>query len=79
MKRILKGMIRLYQSQISPALGPSKCRFTPTCSSYALESIEVHGAIRGSFMAIWRVLRCNPWGKGGYDPVPARKNDKEYR
>lgn len=79
MKRILKGMIRLYQSQISPALGPSKCRFTPTCSSYALESIEVHGAIRGSFMAIWRILRCNPWGKGGYDPVPTRKNDKENR
>lgn len=79
MKRILKGMIRLYQSQISPALGPSKCRFTPTCSSYALESIEVHGAIRGSFMAIWRILRCNPWGKGGYDPVPARENDKENR
>lgn len=78
MKRVLKGIIRLYQSQISPFLGQSKCRFTPTCSSYALESIEVHGALRGSFMAIWRILRCNPWGKGGYDPVPPLKN-KENR
>lgn len=78
MKRVLKGVIRLYQSQISPFLGQSKCRFTPTCSSYALESIEVHGALRGSFRAIWRILRCNPWGKGGYDPVPPLKN-KENR
>lgn len=77
MKWILKRLIRLYQTQISPYLGPSKCRFTPTCSSYALEAVEVHGALRGSLMAIWRILRCNPWGKGGYDPVSPRKKDKE--
>jgi uncharacterized protein len=52
---------------------PSPCRFDPTCSSYALEAIEVHGAARGSWLAARRVLRCHPWGATGYDPVPARR------
>ncbi|MEG1525716.1 MAG: membrane protein insertion efficiency factor YidD [Clostridia bacterium] len=69
MKRILQTLIIGYQNYISPMLRPC-CRFQPTCSQYALEAIEKHGALRGMLLAIWRVLRCNPFGKGGYDPVP---------
>ena len=68
MKRVLIFLIRLYQKHISPRKKPC-CRFYPTCSSYAIEAIEKKGALRGGAMAIWRVLRCNPFGKGGYDPV----------
>ena len=63
------GAIRFYQRQISPSLPPS-CRFTPTCSAYALEAIERYGALRGGWMAFRRILRCNPFHPGGYDPVP---------
>lgn len=61
--------IRFYQLYISPMLGPS-CRFTPTCSEYARQAILKHGPIKGLGLAIWRILRCNPWGGSGYDPVP---------
>ena len=61
--------IRFYQLYISPLLGPS-CRFTPTCSEYAKQAIMKHGPIKGLGLAIWRILRCNPWGGSGYDPVP---------
>lgn len=61
--------IRFYQTCISPFTPPS-CRFTPTCSQYAKEAIIKHGPIKGLGLAIWRVLRCNPWGGSGYDPVP---------
>jgi hypothetical protein len=61
--------IRFYQKCISPLLGPS-CRFTPTCSEYARQAILKHGPIKGLGLAIWRILRCNPWGGSGYDPVP---------
>ena len=61
--------IRFYQTCISPFTPPS-CRFTPTCSQYAKEAIMKHGPIKGLGLAIWRVLRCNPWGGSGYDPVP---------
>ena len=61
--------IRFYQIGISPLLGPS-CRFTPTCSEYAKQAIMKHGPIKGLGLAIWRILRCNPWGGSGYDPVP---------
>ncbi len=61
--------IRFYQAFISPLLGPS-CRFTPTCSEYAKQAIIKHGPIKGLGLAIWRILRCNPWGGSGYDPVP---------
>ena len=61
--------IRFYQICISPLLGPS-CRFTPTCSEYAKQAIMKHGPIKGLGLAIWRLLRCNPWGGSGYDPVP---------
>lgn len=61
--------IRLYQKFISP-LTPASCRFTPTCSQYAIEALRKHGPIKGLGLAIWRILRCNPWGGSGYDPVP---------
>lgn len=70
---LLIGGIRLYQKTISPQKIPS-CRFTPTCSQYAIEAIKVHGAIKGGALGIWRILRCNPFCKGGYDPVPPKKN-----
>lgn len=61
--------IRFYQKFISP-LKPPTCRFTPTCSQYAIEAIRKHGPFKGLLLAVWRILRCNPWGGSGYDPVP---------
>lgn len=61
--------IRFYQRFLSP-LKPPSCRFTPTCSQYAIEAIRKHGPFKGLALAIWRILRCNPWGGSGYDPVP---------
>ena len=61
--------IRFYQKFISP-LTPPTCRFTPTCSHYAIEAIRKHGPFKGLALAVWRILRCNPWGGSGYDPVP---------
>jgi putative membrane protein insertion efficiency factor len=69
MKKILKFFIKAYRKLISPLL-PNACRFTPTCSEYALEALDKHGAIKGSILATWRILRCNPFCRGGYDPVP---------
>ncbi|MBO5641653.1 MAG: membrane protein insertion efficiency factor YidD [Prevotella sp.] len=66
---ILLAPIWVYQHCISP-FTPSVCRFTPTCSQYAKEAIIKHGPIKGLYLAIWRILRCNPWGGCGYDPVP---------
>ena len=68
MKTLLILLIRFYQIAISPYLG-ANCRFYPTCSSYAIESLRKYGAIRGSFLTIKRLLRCHPFCKGGYDPV----------
>ena len=61
--------IRFYQKYISP-LTPATCRFTPSCSHYAIEAIRKHGPFKGLALAVWRILRCNPWGGSGYDPVP---------
>ena len=69
MKRLLLFLIRFYRTQISP-LTPPACRFIPTCSQYALEAIEKYGALKGGWLAFRRILRCNPFHKGGYDPVP---------
>ncbi|WP_397377784.1 membrane protein insertion efficiency factor YidD [Pseudomonas sp.] len=69
MKRLLLGLVRLYQYLISPLLGP-RCRFHPSCSHYAVEALERHGALRGSWLSLRRLLRCHPWHPGGYDPVP---------
>ncbi|MDX1434024.1 MAG: membrane protein insertion efficiency factor YidD [Gammaproteobacteria bacterium] len=68
--RVLRALVRGYQLTLSPLLGP-RCRFLPTCSDYALEAIEMHGALRGGWLALARVLRCHPWGASGHDPVPA--------
>ncbi len=68
MKKILLAIIRFYQRVISP-LFPPCCRFIPSCSQYALEAIQKYGPLKGGKKAIWRILRCNPFCKGGYDPV----------
>jgi conserved hypothetical protein YidD len=67
---ILLALIRLYQLVISPALPPDTCRFYPTCSHYGYQAIYKYGVIKGTAMAVWRVLRCNPFNPGGFDPVP---------
>ncbi|AFL74893.1 membrane protein insertion efficiency factor YidD [Thiocystis violascens] len=69
MRRILIVPIKVYQYLISPLLGPH-CRFYPTCSQYAVEAIERHGVLYGSYLALHRVSRCHPWHAGGIDPVP---------
>ncbi|PWA05880.1 membrane protein insertion efficiency factor YidD [Flavobacterium psychrotolerans] len=65
-------LVRLYQVAISP-FTPAACRFEPTCSNYAIESLKTHGLFYGSFLAARRILSCHPWGKSGYDPVPEKK------
>lgn len=62
-------LVKFYQVCISPLKGPS-CRFTPTCSQYAIEALRKHGPFKGSWLALRRILRCHPWGGSGYDPVP---------
>jgi uncharacterized protein len=62
--------IRVYQQTLAKALPPGTCRFYPSCSHYGYEAIEKYGVVRGSAMALWRIMRCNPWTKGGFDPVP---------
>ena len=71
MKHVMIWLIRLYQKFISP-LKPPCCRFTPTCSSYAIEAFMKRGFFVGLILTVWRILRCNPFCKGGYDPVPER-------
>lgn len=66
---LLIALVRFYKGAISPMLPPS-CRYTPTCSEYALEALRKHGPLRGSWLAIKRICRCHPWGGSGYDPVP---------
>lgn len=70
--RILIGLVRFYQLAISPWT-PSACRYTPTCSQYAIEAIHEHGALRGTWWAVRRLARCHPWGGYGYDPVSPRR------
>ena len=69
MKYIMIRMIRFYQKYLSP-LKSTKCPYYPTCSQYGLEAIQKYGAVKGSILAAWRILRCNPFSSGGYDPVP---------
>ncbi|HEX2982304.1 MAG TPA: membrane protein insertion efficiency factor YidD [Ignavibacteriales bacterium] len=68
MRHIFIFLIRIYQKFISPLFPPS-CRFYPTCSEYAVQALNKYGFFKGSAMAVWRILRCNPFNKGGYDPV----------
>lgn len=72
MKKLILKMIRVYQKYISP-MSPPTCRFYPTCSQYAIEAVEEHGAIKGSYLATRRILKCHPFHEGGFDPVPPKK------
>ena len=72
LKWIMLKLIRFYKRFISPAL-PSACRFTPTCSMYTYEAIEVYGAYKGTWMGLKRIMRCHPMNPGGYDPVPPKE------
>jgi putative membrane protein insertion efficiency factor len=78
MKYPLLLMIRLYQRTLSKLLGPV-CRYYPSCSHYGYRAIEVHGAVKGSALTAWRILRCNPWSRGGVDHVPPRKRPVWHR
>ena len=82
MKRFLTGLllapIRLYQRFVSPAL-PRRCKYYPTCSAYAVEAVREFGLVRGAILAGWRLLRCNPLSRGGYDPVEAQTLFKNHR
>ncbi len=75
MKGLLIRLIRFYRSAISPKK-PAMCRYIPTCSEYGLTAIERFGAFKGGALTLWRILRCNPLSKGGYDPVPEKKEKK---
>lgn len=72
MKYLLIKLINFYRTAISPHT-PAMCKYIPTCSQYGIEAIERFGAFKGSLLTIWRILRCNPWSRGGYDPVPEKK------
>ncbi|TQI69903.1 TatD DNase family protein/hypothetical protein [Gramella sp. Hel_I_59] len=72
----LIALVRFYKAVISP-LTPATCRYTPSCSSYAVKAIEVHGPVYGGWLAIKRIFSCNPWGGHGYDPVPPKSDSKE--
>ena len=76
-KKVLIFLIKTYQLTLSPRCSHGSCRFTPTCSQYALEAIEVHGIFKGCLLAAWRILRCNPFSKGGGDPVPPKKTKED--
>ncbi len=80
MKYLCIALIRSYRKYISP-IKPSCCRFTPTCSAYAIEAFEKRGFFVGLGLTVWRLLRCNPFGRGGYDPVPdkPKKTNKQHR
>jgi putative membrane protein insertion efficiency factor len=71
-RRIVIAPIRVYQRLISPAL-PQRCKYHPSCSAYAVQAVESYGILRGSVLAVWRLLRCNPFSHGGYDPVSAQR------
>jgi len=73
MRKILIVFIKAYQLVLSPYIG-QHCRYTPTCSCYAIEAIDQHGSLKGGWLGLKRLLRCHPWAKGGYDPVPEHKH-----
>lgn len=76
-KKVMIFLIRTYQTTLSPRFSHGSCRYTPTCSQYAIEAIEIHGIFKGSLLAVRRILRCNPFFKGGWDPVPPKKTKED--
>ena len=76
MKYLVISIIKVYQKIISP-LTPPSCRFYPTCSHYGVEAVEKHGALKGTYLAAKRILRCHPFNEGGYDPVPEEWNERK--
>jgi len=76
LKKLFILCIHGYQKYLSP-LKSNHCKYTPTCSQYAIEALEKHGLIKGMLLAVWRILRCNPFSKGGYDPVPEKKEESK--
>jgi putative membrane protein insertion efficiency factor len=70
--KVFIALIRVYQYLLSPLLG-QRCKYYPTCSNYAIEALRVHGVVRGTGLATWRIMRCNPFSNGGVDPVPPRR------
>ena len=77
MKWLLIGFIKFWRAAISPAYG-NVCKYYPTCSKYGLDAVTTHGAIKGAGLTIWRIMRCNPWSHGGYDPVPGTPEAKVW-
>lgn len=77
MKNVLIALIKCYQK--IPGHWHSSCRFVPTCSNYAIEAITTYGSIKGVYLAVRRIFRCNPWGNSGYDPVPLKKEKKNEK
>lgn len=70
MKKLLIGLIKFYREYVSGLKATPTCKYIPTCSEYGIEAIEKYGAFKGGLLTVWRILRCNPFSKGGYDPVP---------
>ena len=77
MKNLFLFLIKFYRKYLSP-LKSTKCPYFPSCSQYGLEAVERYGAVKGGLLSIWRILRCNPFSKGGYDPVPSINYNKDY-
>jgi len=77
LRKVFVEIVEFYQTVISPVL-PGSCRFYPTCSAYAVEALKIHGVFRGSGLAIWRIMRCNPWGPCGFDPVPSPDSGDQH-
>lgn len=75
MKNLLIRFIKFYQKNVSANTSP-KCKYFPTCSNYAVEALQIHGFFKGTLLALWRVLRCNPFSRGGYDPVPEKRKKR---
>lgn len=71
MRKVIIAILKGYKKYISPHLG-NNCRFTPTCSEYGMQAVETHGVLKGGLLTLWRLLRCNPFGKAGYDPPPQK-------
>ena len=76
-KKAMIFLIRTYQMTLSPRFSHGSCRYTPTCSQYAIEAIEIHGIFKGSLLSVRRILRCSPFLKGGWDPVPPKKTKED--